>query len=226
MDFVMAFFFHFLLSYFFHYIFSISGFTYLEPSYILQDPPPRIYWPWASVLTPPLFFLSYYVLLWAFQMVLVLKNPPAVQETWVRSLDWEDLLEKGMTTDSSILAWRISWTEEPDGLQSIVSQSWTRLKGLNTYSVCSSFSHLIHHFWGARACHKACGILVSRPGIKPEFPSLEAQSLNHWTTREVPNTLDYSQICSYSWDFTPNLQILTFDFLQNLSTCMYVIKAS
>ena len=43
-------------------------------------------------------------------------------ELWVRSLDWEDALEKGMATPSSILAWRILWTEEPDRLQSIGSQ--------------------------------------------------------------------------------------------------------
>ena len=42
-----------------------------------------------------------------------------MQETWVRSLGWEDPLEKEMATYSSILAWRIPWTEEPDGLQSI-----------------------------------------------------------------------------------------------------------
>ena len=41
------------------------------------------------------------------------KNPPAMQETWIQSLDWEDPLEKGMTTYSSILAWRIPWMEEP-----------------------------------------------------------------------------------------------------------------
>ena len=46
----------------------------------------------------------------------VVKNPPKMQETWVRSLNWEDPLEKGMATHSSILAWRISWTEEPGGL--------------------------------------------------------------------------------------------------------------
>ena len=41
------------------------------------------------------------------------KNLSAVQDTWVRSLGWEDLLEKGMATRSSIIAWRIPWTEEP-----------------------------------------------------------------------------------------------------------------
>ena len=45
------------------------------------------------------------------------KNLPAVQETWVRSLGWEDPLEKEMATYSSILAWKISWTQEPGGLQ-------------------------------------------------------------------------------------------------------------
>ena len=45
------------------------------------------------------------------------KNVRAMQETWVPSLGWEDLLEKGMSTHSIILAWRIPWTEEPDGLQ-------------------------------------------------------------------------------------------------------------
>ena len=52
----------------------------------------------------------------------VVKSLPAVQETWVRSLGQDDPLEKGMPTHSSILAWRIPWTEEPDGLQSMASQ--------------------------------------------------------------------------------------------------------
>jgi len=47
----------------------------------------------------------------------MVKNLPAMQETWVRSLGWEDLLQKGMATHSSILAWRIPRTEKPGGLQ-------------------------------------------------------------------------------------------------------------
>ena len=46
------------------------------------------------------------------------KNPPAMRETQIPFLGWEDLLEKGMETHSSILAWEIPWTEEPGGLQS------------------------------------------------------------------------------------------------------------
>ena len=56
-----------------------------------------------------------------------LKHLPAMRETWVRSLGWEDPLEKEMATYSRILAWRILWTEEPGGLQSTVSQSQTQL---------------------------------------------------------------------------------------------------
>ena len=49
----------------------------------------------------------------------MVKNLPAMQEAWVQSLDLEDPLEKGMATHSSVLAWRIPWTEEPSGLQSM-----------------------------------------------------------------------------------------------------------
>ena len=47
----------------------------------------------------------------------MVKNPPAIWETWVQSLSWEDPLEEGVATHSSILAWKIPWTEELRGLQ-------------------------------------------------------------------------------------------------------------
>ena len=53
---------------------------------------------------------------WAFLVSQLVKNPPAMQETCVQSLGTEDPLEEGMTTHSSILAWRIPWTEEPGEL--------------------------------------------------------------------------------------------------------------
>ena len=52
----------------------------------------------------------------------MVKNPPAMQETWVQSPGWEDPLEKGMATHSSILAWRIPWTEDSGRPQSMGSQ--------------------------------------------------------------------------------------------------------
>ena len=59
---------------------------------------------------------------------------------WVRSLGQEEPLEEGMATHSSLLAWEIPGTEEPDGLQSIGSQSQTRLKQLST-QVCTHTHH-------------------------------------------------------------------------------------
>ena len=52
----------------------------------------------------------------------MVKNPPTMQETWVQFLGWEDLLKKGIAAHSSILAWRILWTEEPGRLQPMGSQ--------------------------------------------------------------------------------------------------------
>ena len=57
--------------------------------------------------------------LWASLVAQTVKNPPAMRETWVQSLGWEDPLEEGMATHSNILAWRIPWTEQPGGLQSM-----------------------------------------------------------------------------------------------------------
>ena len=59
---------------------------------------------------------------WASLVTQMVKNLPAMQETWVPSLGREDPLEKGMATHSSILAWRSPWTEEPGGLQSMGSK--------------------------------------------------------------------------------------------------------
>ena len=56
---------------------------------------------------------------WASLVTKTVKNPPAMQETWVQSLGQEDPLEKEMATHSSILAWKIPWTEKSDGLRSM-----------------------------------------------------------------------------------------------------------
>ena len=68
-----------------------------------------------------IYFASYmdYV---GFLVSQTVKNAPAMQETWIQSLGWEDPLEKGMAIHSSFLAWRIPWTQETGGLQSMGSQ--------------------------------------------------------------------------------------------------------
>ena len=58
----------------------------------------------------------------------MVKNPPVMQETCIQSLGREDPLEMGMATHSSILAWKIPWTERPRGLQSTGLQSQTRMR--------------------------------------------------------------------------------------------------
>ena len=85
---------------------TTQGINCLNPSSVIEEP---------------------YRLLWASLVAHSVKNLPAVQETRVLSLGWEDPLEKEMATHPSILAWKISWTEEPGGLQSMGSQSQARL---------------------------------------------------------------------------------------------------
>ena len=70
-----------------------------------------------------LFSLEVTIIYLAFLMAQMVKNPAAMQEIWVQFLVQEDPLEKGMAAHFSILAWRIQWTEEHGGLQSIRSQT-------------------------------------------------------------------------------------------------------
>ena len=71
-------------------------------------------------------------------MAQTVKRLPTMQEIWVQSLGQEDLLEKEMATHSGILAWKISWTEQPGGLQSMGSQrvghDWATKHGFSTSS--------------------------------------------------------------------------------------------
>ena len=84
---------------------------------------------------------------WASLVAQMVKNTPAMQQTSVQPLGWENPMEKGTATYSSILAWRIPWTEEPGGLQSMGSQSWTRLSDFHfhgfSFSKLFSFSYLL-----------------------------------------------------------------------------------
>ena len=65
----------------------------------------------------------------------MIKNLPTMWETWVLFLDWEDLLEEGMATHSSILAWEIPWTEEPGRLQSVESEESDTTERLRTADI-------------------------------------------------------------------------------------------
>ena len=92
----------------------------------------------ANITMSQVFSLAF-KLLWAYLMAQRLKHLPAIRETGVRSLGWEDPLEKEMVTDSSILAWRIPWKEKPGRLQSHgVAKSWTRLSDFTSLHFTSS----------------------------------------------------------------------------------------
>ena len=80
-------------------------------------------------------------------MAQLVKNPPAMRETWVRSLGWEDPLEKGKATHSSILAWRIPWTVKSMGSQRVRLSLSQAQEGGNIYMLlllrcCSRVRHI------------------------------------------------------------------------------------
>ena len=119
----------------------------------------------------------------------MVKNLPAMQETWVQSLGQEKPPEKGMATHSNILAWGIPWTEEPDGLQSMglqrIGHNWvtnTHISGKEPQFCWYSPFLNINFFW---LHHTACEILVPWLGMEPMASALEAPSLNHRSTQLI-----------------------------------------
>ena len=77
--------------------------------------------------------------IWASLVAQMVKNVPTMQETWVKSLGWEDSLENRMSTHSGILAWRIPWTEEPGRLQSW--QARVKMTEKLTFSLSEYLKH-------------------------------------------------------------------------------------
>ena len=135
-----------------------------------------------------------------------LKNLPAVQETGVWSLGWEDSLQKVMATHSSALAWRIPWMVEPSRVQSMGSQrvrhDWVTNTLICRYSHKGSIWNLrqfiffnicylfwLHQVWDLFVCLFVCFFscslwdLAPWPGIEPRSPALGAWNLSCWTTR-------------------------------------------
>ena len=115
-------------------------------------------------------------ILWASLVAQMVKNWPAGQETWVPFLGWEDALEEGRASPCSILAWRVPWTEESGGPQSMGSQrSRTRPRDARTHSASPA-----SYTWRLRAvaacipavCSvKACNTVVF--SVFPAFPAVQ-----------------------------------------------------
>ena len=98
----------------------------------------------------------YPILLWAPLVAQMVKNPLAMQGTCVRSLGWENPQEKGMATQSCILAWKIPWTEEPGGLQSMgfqrVRHNWATEHMLTQTHVCKTLKNF-YCSWFTMLCY-------------------------------------------------------------------------
>ena len=124
-----------------------------------------------------------------------LKNLPAIRETWVQSLGWEGPLEKEMATHSSILAWRIPWTEEPGGLQSIGLKSRTRLNDFTSLTGAEGTGGEVGRCWSGDVEFQGCEAgtfqnsvgISPAPALPPSFPSSPGLSLTLQTevSREV-----------------------------------------
>ena len=102
------------------------------------------------------YILYVYSTIWASLVTQLVKNPPALQ-TWVWSLDWEDPLQEGMASHSSILVWRTPWTEEPGGLQFMGSQESDTIERLSTAQhyiccYCSVVKSCLALLWFHEAC--------------------------------------------------------------------------
>ena len=126
----------------------------------------------------------------------MVKNLPAMWETWVQSLGGEDPLEREMATYSSTLAWEIPWTEEPDGLQSMVSQRVGPNRVTNTLT-------FIHH-WGLpwwlsskkSACNAGDPASVPGSGRSPGERNDNPSSILAW---RIPWTEEPGGVQSMGW---------------------------
>ena len=132
-----------------------------------------------------------------FSLCYLAKNPPAVQETQVQSLGWEDPLEKGMATHSSTLAWRIPRTEEPGGLQSVgsqrVRQDWGTKRNylpksengegccvkIHISNFCNTVTRLGYAEGGSLPCNDPLrlGVVVTDGGASCHLPKGPAPSI-------------------------------------------------
>ena len=122
---------------------------------------------------------------------LVVKNPPAKQETQVWSLGWEDPMENETATHSSILAWGIPWTEEPGGLQSIGSQrvghNLVKVPQL-CLTLCDPMDYTAHWIHQARIVEWVdfpFSMGSSQPRDQTQVSHIEGRFFTSWATREA-----------------------------------------
>ena len=137
------------------------------------------------------------------------KNLPAMQEPWVRSLGWEDPLEKGMAAHSSILAWRIRWTEEPGGLQSVGSHRVRHDWETDTFTTCTLCWTSCESWWVPSTSHKPGNPHLSSKFSKippPRSHLFSEPSLRPWWSSSttwhylilLPNASGFARLVCFS----------------------------
>ena len=145
-------------------------------------------------------------LTWASLVAQLVKNLPAMRETWVQSLGWEDPLEEGMTTHSSFLAWRMPWTEGPGGLLSKglqrVGNDWVTFTSLHPFLEFFHWNIVLpagawHFTWNSAYCS-----VLSSKTFSVLFLSLCRKSIRRETSHDV--LVLFCERFFYTWRNVPS----------------------
>ena len=146
------------------------------------------------------FCLGYFFQLWAFLVAHMVKNLPAMQKTQVQSLGQEDPLEQGITTHSSILAWRIPWTEEPGGLQ-----SWGQQRDMTEQ--LSTFTFISFNWSTCPSCPSLNLADLPMPTSRLRSGVFSSRKPNRWLRMGPPGLLllpGLPQVCTSTLPFQPH----------------------
>ena len=148
-----------------------------------------------------------------------------MQETWVQSLGWEDPLEKGMSTHSSILAWRIPWTEEPGRLQSMGSQRVGHNWATNTFHHERNY-HIIHRWLPQVSSSPKLKLLATallHDFSRTKVPWAEIRPRPRQRKLEILATRPHS-MCWVTWPHAKNARMVMFGSLLFYSFCLLLIS--
>ena len=158
-----------------------------------------------------------------------IRNLPAMQETWVWSLEWEDPLDKGMASHSSILAWEIPWTEKLCRLQSM---GWQRVRQNWATKALTQLK------WGDQKGVLSCPVIIAETHRKKKDSSFLARlSLGVFTValptsfsplyKWSPSLAMWGLPCGLSWSQTPNFNCLLIQnkpiFAGEISGSLFVL---
>ena len=169
-----------------------------------------------------LFFLNWSIVyFWASLVAQMVKNLPAMRETWDRSLGWKDPLEEGLATHSSILPWRIPWPEEPGGLQSMglqkIGHSWATACWVILFCCCS-VTKSCPTFCDLVDCSTPCFLVLH---YLTEFAQTCVCLLSQWCHQTISSSVVPFSFCPQSFPASGS-----FPMSQLFASCGQIIRAS